>query len=614
MTADSSEPNEDRSVRGSTARDQFWRLARLAGRPRWWFAAIAGNSALGGAAQAAVLLVIARVAAALTVETEDISGSVGPFAATSLTPGQLILIAFGLVGIYLVTEIITAYLSARLTAATSQAVRHEVLTRHAAAPWSVKARFEGSALVQLVTSNTSNAVALMGNVATLLAALATFATLLVSAIVINPQAALAIIVGVLCLLAVTFPFARVAKRQSRFATRLNRAFAAEVQAVTMLGREIQVFGVQDQSIAGAADLNERQSRLLFRKRLVNMLSSSLFRVAALVLIVVLLGVMNAVGPGNAASLAAVALILLRSVSAGQSLQAAYHQVIDKVPWIEQLEADLEMLDQKPMQDSVGTIALPGRADDPVAVRLDRVSFAYPDGPEVLSEISFDVSPGESIGIVGPSGAGKSSLAQLVLGLQRPSSGSIIVNDARLEAVDPTDWAQHVAYLPQESTLLSTSIAENIRFFRSWVTDADVFAAAEAAAIGDEIRRWEHGFDTQPGTLGSQISGGQRQRIAIARALAGRPGLLVLDEPTSALDVQVEQAITTMLHTLHGTATMLIIAHRLSTLVNCDRIAVLDNGRLTALGTPGQLGDLTRYFGDTEPAAGAGAGAGADADA
>jgi ABC-type multidrug transport system fused ATPase/permease subunit len=172
---------------------------------------------------------------------------------------------------------------------------------------------------------------------------------------------------------------------------------------------------------------------------------------------------------------------------------------------------------------------------------------------------------------------------------------VLVNGRDAAEFSLESWARLVAFVPQEPRLLKASVTENIRFFRDWVTDEDVLRAAKQAHIHDEVLSWPNGYDTIVSDRVEAVSGGQRQRLCIARALAGRPDFLVLDEPTSGLDGRSESLIQESLSDLKGDVTMVIVAHRLSTLTLCDRIMVLRDGRLEAFDTAESLERSNAFF-------------------
>ena len=229
---------------------------------------------------------------------------------------------------------------------------------------------------------------------------------------------------------------------------------------------------------------------------------------------------------------------------------------------------------------------PARGD----VGFDNVSFAYPTRPNALAVdgVSLAVRSGEKVAIVGPSGAGKSTLFHLLLRFYDPKSGTISLDGVPIRQADPADVRARIALVPQDSVVFAASARDNIRFGRPDATDAEVERAADLAHATEFLRRLPDGFDAQLGERGVTLSGGQRQRIAIARAILRDAPLLLLDEATSALDAESETLVQTALEELMRHRTTLVIAHRLATVLSCDRILVMDQGRIVEQGTHAEL--------------------------
>jgi len=229
---------------------------------------------------------------------------------------------------------------------------------------------------------------------------------------------------------------------------------------------------------------------------------------------------------------------------------------------------------------------PSRGD----LAFEEVSFVYPARPEVpaIDRVSFAVKAGEKVAIVGPSGAGKSTLFHLLLRFYDPTSGTISFDGVPVRQADPQAVRSHIALVPQESAVFAASARENIRFGRPQATDAEVERAADMAHASEFIRRLPEGFATALGERGVTLSGGQRQRIAIARAILRDAPLLLLDEATSSLDAESETLVQTALEELMRHRTTLVIAHRLATVLSCDRILVLDQGHIVEQGTHASL--------------------------
>jgi ATP-binding cassette subfamily B protein len=230
--------------------------------------------------------------------------------------------------------------------------------------------------------------------------------------------------------------------------------------------------------------------------------------------------------------------------------------------------------------------VPARGD----VGFDNVSFAYPTRPDTMAVdgVSLNVRAGEKVAIVGPSGAGKSTLFHLLLRFYDPASGVISFDGVPIKAADPREVRARIALVPQDSVVFAATARENIRFGRPDADDAEVERAAEQAHATEFIRRLPGGFDAELGERGVTLSGGQRQRIAIARAILRDAPLLLLDEATSSLDAESETLVQTALEELMRHRTTLVIAHRLATVLSCDRIMVMDQGRIVEQGTHASL--------------------------
>jgi ATP-binding cassette subfamily B protein len=224
------------------------------------------------------------------------------------------------------------------------------------------------------------------------------------------------------------------------------------------------------------------------------------------------------------------------------------------------------------------------------VAFTDVRFSYPARPEslVLDGVSFTVRQGEKVAIVGPSGAGKSTIFQLILRFYDPLSGIVRFDGTPLVEVDPLALRRRIALVPQDGSIFAGSVRENIRFGRPEASDGEVERAAALALASEFIEALPQGLDTPIGERGVTLSGGQRQRIAIARAILREAPLLLLDEATSSLDAQSESLVKAALERLMEGRTTLVIAHRLATVLSCDRILVLEAGRIVEEGTHAKL--------------------------
>jgi ATP-binding cassette, subfamily B, bacterial len=234
------------------------------------------------------------------------------------------------------------------------------------------------------------------------------------------------------------------------------------------------------------------------------------------------------------------------------------------------------------------VAMP--AEGPGEIRFETVRFHYPTRPDALALDAFSahIAPGEVVALVGPSGAGKTTVFQLLLRFYDPDSGSIRIDGVDIRSADPIAVRERIALVSQDPVIFAASVADNVRYGRPDATAAEVTAACEAAHAWEFIARLPQKLDTQLGERGAKLSGGQRQRIAIARAILAKRRILLLDEATSNLDSESEHLVQAALETAMVGRTTLVIAHRLATVKNADRILVLDRGAIVASGTHASL--------------------------
>ncbi len=293
---------------------------------------------------------------------------------------------------------------------------------------------------------------------------------------------------------------------------------------------------------------------------------------------------GALTPGALVSFLLYAITVAAAVGALASLFGSYQDAVGAAKRV------FELLGERPtVAEPEHPKRLPRAGSRRADVRLERVSFRYaPEHPEALHEVSFRIAPGETVALVGPSGAGKTTVAALLPRFWDVNAGRIVI-----EGIDVRDLALEelrgaIGIVPQEPTLFSGTVRENIAYARPEATEADIVAAARAAHATEFIERLPKGFDTRVGERGVKLSGGQRQRLAIARVFLKDPAIVILDEATSSLDSESERLVGEAMEELLRGRSTLIIAHRLSTVRRADRVVVLDRGRVVEEGSHSDL--------------------------
>jgi ATP-binding cassette subfamily B protein len=557
-------------------------------RNRARLAVLASASLLGGFAEAAVLVVIARVAFAITQHDSSVSISAGPVGPYDISVPTLLAVAGGATLVRLALQAMTAWEGSTITSSVVARARSTIARSFLHASWGLQSAERQGHLQELLTVHVTYASRTIESLVTLVVSALSLVALLISALAINAVAAVVVGAAVVVLALLMRPLRGAVRRRSRTTADADVEFATSISEVTTIAQEIKIFDAGDRVRDRVNSRIRAHRNALQWTRFLVQLVPGLYQGAALFFVVVALAVVYSVEFSRLSALGAVVLILLRSLSFGQNLQTSWQGLHEGAPYIETLLAEQRRYDDNVVTGGDQAVGRVG------AVTFDDVTFAYQPGRPVLHDLSFDAHRGEVIGIVGPSGAGKSTLVQLLLRLREPTSGRVLADGRDLQGLSLGGWYQRVSFVPQEPRLFSGSVGDNIRFFRD-VTAEDIVRAAKLANIHDEIRSWAHGYATPVGERGGELSLGQRQRLCIARSLVGDLDVLVLDEPTSSLDPRSESLVRQALSTLAPRVTLFIIAHRLSTLDTCDRIMVLQAGRLQGFDEPRHLEHSSPFY-------------------
>ena len=443
----------------------------------------------------------------------------------------------------------------------------------------------GEVISRLTADTTQIKAAVGSSVSVALRNLVLFVGATAMMVVSSPRLSAFVLAAIPIIVLPLYAFGRAVRRRSRFAQ--DTLADASAYAAELIGavRVLQAFTNERLGITRFRSAVERAfvaARGSIRARAL-LTGIAIFLVSASVIVVLWVGAQDVLAakmtPGR---LGQFILYAVFAAAALGSLSETGGEVAQVSGAAERL---FEILAIKPaISRPAKPLALPLPARGEVA--FTDVRFSYPTRPNAaaLDGVSFQVARGEKVAIVGPSGAGKSTIFHLLLRFYDPRSGSITLDGMRLADLDPADLRGRIALVPQDCVMFASSVGDNIRFGRPDASDAEVARAAEFAHAAAFIAALPQGMDTQVGERGVTLSGGQRQRIAIARAVLRDAPLLLLDEATSSLDAESETQIAAALAELMRERTTIVIAHRLATVLSCDRILVLDQGRIVEQGT------------------------------
>ena len=547
--------------------------------------AIFGLSTFGvGLLEAAFLVVVTRSALAIT----NGERTVGVTRGVSVSVAEAVLICSTLLALRLLMSYATVRVQTGLQFRIIAGFRRQLGRSFLQASWNVQSRQPPGALQQLVVQFPANIASLIHQLSVALAGALSLFALLIVALTVSTASTLIMFIAVILLGAALSPLRSAVRRRSKLALGLQVDFSNRIAELSDLSLEVSALGVEEQAFQKLSSAIDEEAKSMRRVGLMSSMIQPVYTTFAYIAILMALWALSRVATESINEVGAVMLIMLRSLGYGSQIQQGATAISQFAPFAERLVAQQkEFQDAKPLAGDV-------HISEINTLSLGHVSFGYENDQLILDSVDFEIHRGEVVGIVGESGSGKTTLIHLLLGLQDPNRGSILVNEISRSRIHPKSWNQLVAYVPQETRLLSGTIDDNVKFLRDHVTDTDVDEALEDANLLLPAERFPVGKYTDLGVAGRQFSGGQKQRLAIARALATHPSVLVLDEPTSSLDVESENVIVETMSRLKGSVTTIVVTHRESTLRACDRIFVVDQGTVIETTadrvTPDQLDD------------------------
>ena len=483
-----------------------------------------------------------------------------------------------------------AFVASSMTGRIAMETRLALWDRISNAEMSWFARSDPGRLLNIIENQTYRATEALASLTVLIVAFSTVLVFSVFLIVLSPQLALVVMVAGIPIFFLVHRLTTLAKR---FGHELGQAYsglAGRIMELLAVMKTIRVFNqqpVEAQRFAGSA---ERVRAIFLRTE---MMDRMLGPVLELLYVPVFFAVVAfALFQGIGIPVLLAFLVLLYRMQAPlKILDGARINVAECAPALEDI--DWLLTNAPDERDRHGRRPSSGLKHHVV---IESLWFSYP-GKEapVLRGLSTKLTHGEVVALVGPSGSGKSTLVNLLFGLYKPDSGSILIDGEPLEEMDVQTWRDYIAFAGQDGELLSGSARYNIAYAAPSSSLDAVVAVARSVRAHEFVAELPEGYDTDLGTRGALLSGGQRQRIALARALMRKPDLLVLDEATNAVDSATELAIQSTIEALAGKTTILIIAHRTSTLMSADRVLVMEDGRIVEDTTPAAISPRAAEF-------------------
>jgi ABC-type multidrug transport system fused ATPase/permease subunit len=555
------------------------------------------TAATASIAEAAVLVVITLLGLRLAGSGTDAVDLPFDIPLDGISDSGLVLIGAALLTARLLLLAANSFLGAGLSVSVLYRWRTRVIDAYLAASWE-RQQAEDEGHLQTVTGGYAGSVSnLVLNVANALTAGTSFLTFILGAFLLHPLAALGLAIFGGALFIAVRPVTTYVRTQAKHQRNFGQEYARQLGEMKLMSLEARVLGVERQVVRKIDDQLLGVARSKRNGSVAQRMSPLLLQSFGLGIVFAGLAGASRLGISDTAIVGALVLLLIRSINYGQTLQSTYQAAVAAQPNIEGLLKALDEYKASCLESGAKVIEAFG------TIEFSEAEIGY-QADAVLSDVSFSIQAGESIGIIGSSGSGKSTLAATILGLLPVRSGSVTVDGSPLQTIAPAAWSRITSFVPQDPTLFDGTVAENIAFFRTGLDADRLRASAFAANLGRELQQWGS-LDQAAGPRGSRLSGGQRQRVCIARALVADPSLLVLDEPTSALDGESEDSITDVLRGLRGRCTMVVIAHRLSTLEFCDRILLVENGRVNEIGSGSDIQEKTAMRGLVEQALGVG---------
>ncbi len=542
---------------------------------------------MGGIGIGAIVPLFSFIGKGQTNTTNNISRIIEKFFAfihLEYTMTTLVLLITALFVIKAVFLYFANYITAKITADYEKKTRNELFKKTLTASWPYLLEQKIGHLETVLITDVSRSAGVLD----LLSGTILITTSLLAYSIVALSISVAITFITLALGVVLFfilkPLLYKTRKLSQSWALNSKTVANQVAEYTIGAKIIKTAGVENNVLAKIQKFFNELREARIKLAIYGNLQTSFQEPLSLILVVSIFAFSYSKPSFQFASFLAVIYLVQKMFSFMQSIQGRLSGINETVPFLKAVISYDDQTTQNTEDNTTGAYDFSFNEH----LKFNNVRFGYDKHKEVLSGISFKVNKGEMIGLIGSSGSGKTTIVDLILKLFKPSLGAILLDDRDISEINTHDWRKNIGYVSQDIFLLSDTIENNIRFYDSSISNQDIINATKMANIYDVIQEQPDKFLAVVGERGVKLSVGQRQRVVLARVLARKPKILILDEATSALDNESEALIQKTLENLKNKMTILIIAHRLSTVMSCDRLIALENGKIIERGSPQEL--------------------------
>ncbi len=474
---------------------------------------------------------------------------------------------------------IAAYITTTYERKTKTELFHSVLQSN----WEYLSRQKVGYLSQILNTDVSNSSALLAYISSFIITSINLAIYTLLILNISPVIALlTVIFGIIMFFSIK-PLLQKNKALSQEVTELYKDSAHYVEEAMIGIKAIKSMFLEKGVEARSFSFFERVRILTMRSTFIKNIISALLQPFGLVLIIAIFAYFYKMSAFSFASFAVVVYAINKVFANIDIAQIKLHKISFVAPYLGAVVA-YKKIAAVCQESDQGTRPFSFVSK----LEFKNVHFAYTATKGILSDVSFSIKKGEMTGIIGPSGSGKTTITDLILRLFKPQKGEILIDGEPIDAIKLSEWRTKIGYVSQDSYLINDTIENNIKFYNDKISNVDIERAAKMANIYGFIYQLPDKFNTLVGERGVKLSGGQRQRVILARVLARNPEVLILDEATSALDSESESLIQETINALKGTITVIVIAHRLSTVMVASKLLVIDSGKILEQGSPDEL--------------------------